>query len=109
MEADDCGRWWCDWNDEIMMILLTIDQRECLTCLLFSELRRSSSSDCRADVCLTSALLICGSWWLAVVSECDLAIAEAGLCMKEESPACSVALPRTLVGFTHSACHDDQG
>ena len=36
-----------------------------------------------------------------MVSECDLAIAEAGLW--KESLACRVALPRTLVGFTHSA------
>ena len=39
----------------------------------------SSSPGGLDDVCLTSALLIWGSWWLAVVSECDLAIAEAGL------------------------------
>ena len=60
--------------------------RKRLTCLLFSELsevflpsRCSASSDGLDDVCLTNALLIWGSWWLAVVSECDLAIAEAGL------------------------------
>ena len=64
----------------------------------------SSCSAGWAEVCLTTALLMWGSRRFAVVSECDRAIAEAGLANESAAAACwRVALPRTLVGFTHAA------